>query len=73
MKHLTITYDPGTGPVQLFDGPVEELLWTDTAAGVRVEGKTRKPAATGGAGLMDLISAASKTKAAKRPDPEVQQ
>lgn len=63
MKHLTIIYNPGSGPVQLFDGPVEELVWSDSANGVRVEGKL-KAATRSSAGLVDFISAASKHKTA---------
>lgn len=60
MKHLTIIYNPGTGPVQLYDGPVEALVWSDTASAVRVEGQLQKAQAN--SGLLDLISAASKKK-----------
>lgn len=57
MKHLTITYDGAT----LFDGAVTELVWTDSPAGVRVDGKTRPPAGSGG-GLIGMLTAASKAK-----------
>ena len=63
LKHLTIIYNPGSGPVQLFDGPVEELVWSDSTSGVRVEGKV-KGSSKGSAGLVDFISAASKHKTA---------
>lgn len=73
MKHLTVIYNPGTGPIQLFDGPVEELLWADSGAGIRVEGKTKK-AAAGSSGLMELLSTASKAKtAAKKAELEADQ
>lgn len=63
MKHLTVIYNPGTGPIHLFDGPVEELVWADTTGSVKVEGKTKKPV-NGSAGLLELINAASKNKTA---------
>ncbi len=58
MKRLTITYNNQT----LFDGEVTELAWTDHPGGVRVEGKTRTPAGGGPAGLIGMLTAASKAK-----------
>lgn len=65
MKHLTIIYNPGTGPVQLYDGPIDELAWHDSPTGVRVDGKV-KPATRASSGLADLLSAAAKHKSAPK-------
>ena len=68
MKHLTIIYNGGSGPMQLFDGPVEELLLTDSAAGIRVEGRLKKPAGGQGGTIFDLITKASKANTQKTAD-----
>ena len=54
MKHLTIVY----GDTTLFDSDVEEMAWTDSGNGVSVTAKITK---TVGGGLMDLLTAASRT------------
>lgn len=66
MKHLTIIYDPGTGPSMLFDADIEELVFTDTANGCKVEGRITAVKGVGqGAGLLDLLSKASKASTQK--------
>lgn len=68
MKHLTIIYNPGTGPMQLYDGPVEGLTFTDTAEGITVQGKLKKPAGGQGGTIFDLITKASQAKTQKIAD-----
>jgi hypothetical protein len=64
MKHLTIT----VGDLPLFDGDVDEITFTDSDAGVSVQGKMRRATTSGGgAALMQLLSAAS-----KKPTQEVE-
>lgn len=66
MKHLTIIYDAGNGPSMLFDGDIEELVFTETANGCKVEGRLTAVKAGGqGAGLLDLLSKASKASTQK--------
>ena len=55
MKHLTIT----VGDMTLFDGDVDEIVFTDSDAGVGVQGKMRR-ASTGGNALMQLLASATK-------------
>lgn len=59
MKRLTITYNDNT---VLFDGLVDEFAWQDTASMVTVSGKKKaeKPAAA--AGLLDMLTAASRQR-----------
>lgn len=68
MKHLTVIYDSGSGPSMLFDGDIEELVFTDTAAGCRVEGRLTATKGGQGAGLLDLLSKASKASTQKKLD-----
>jgi hypothetical protein len=56
MRHLTIT----VGDLTLFDGDVEEITFTDSDAGVSIQGKMRRATTSGGGALMQLLSAASK-------------
>ena len=58
MKHLTIT----VGDLTLFDGDVDEIVFTDSDNAVSVQGKMRRPTTSGGGGaaLMQILSAASK-------------
>ena len=57
MKHLTIT----VGDLTLFDGDVDEIVFTDSDAGVSIQGKMRRVTTSGGGGaLMQLLSAATK-------------
>lgn len=57
MKHLTITVDAMT----LFDGDVDEIVFTDSDAGVSIQGKMRRATTSnGGAALMQLLSSATK-------------
>ena len=66
MKHLTIIYDAGSGPSMLFDADIEELLFTDSANGCKVEGRVTAAKGSGqGAGLLDLLSKASKASTQK--------
>ena len=68
MKHLTVIYNPGTGPLQLFDGQVEELAFADSAGGVKFEARLKKPASGQGGTIFDLISKASKASTQKMVD-----
>ncbi len=57
MKHLVIS----VGDLTLFDGDVDEIVFTDSDAGVSIQGKMRRATTSnGGAALMQLLSAASK-------------
>ena len=55
MKHLVIR----VGDMTLFDGYVDEIVFTDSDAGVGVQGKMRRPGPTG-SGLLELLAAATK-------------
>lgn len=68
MKHLTVIYNPGTGPLQLFDGQVEGLVFTDTVQGIKIEGLLKKPAGGQGGTIFDLITKASKASTQKMVD-----
>jgi len=61
MKHLTIT----VGDLTLFSGDVDEIVFTDSDAGVSIQGKMRGPS-TGG--FLELLTAA--TKQATKPQEE---
>jgi hypothetical protein len=57
MKHLVIT----VGELTLFDGDVDEITFTDSDAGVSIQGKMRRSTTSGGgAALMQLLSSATK-------------
>jgi hypothetical protein len=57
MKHLTIT----VGDLTLFSGDVDEIVFTDSDAGVSIQGKMRRATTSGGgAALMQLLSSATK-------------
>ena len=56
MKHLTIT----VGDLTLFDGDVDEIVFTDSDAGVGVQGKMRRPGSNSGNALMQLLASATK-------------
>ena len=57
MKHLTIT----VGDLTLFSGDVDEIVFTDSDAGVSIQGKMRRTTTSnGGAALMQLLSNATK-------------
>lgn len=64
MKRLKIDYDG----VTLFDCDVAELTWTDSANGVRVEGKTRSGGGGAGAGIINMLTAVSKAKTNQTAD-----
>lgn len=69
MKHLTVIYDAGSGPSMLFDADIEELAFTDTANGCKVEGRITAAKSGGqGAGLLDILSKASKAQTQKTID-----
>ncbi len=62
MTHLGVVY----GDRVLFDGEVDELVWSDSANGVKVEGKMRKTANGGGAEqIVKMLSGMSKNKTQK--------
>jgi hypothetical protein len=57
MKHLTIT----VGDLTLFDGDVDEIVFTDSDAGVSVQGKMRRASSgNGSSALMQLLAGATK-------------
>ena len=56
MKHLTIT----VGDLTLFDGGVDEIVFTDSVAGLSIQGKMRRATTSnGGAAPMQLLSSAT--------------
>jgi hypothetical protein len=56
-RHLIIT----VGDLTLFDGDVDEIVFTDSDAGVSIQGKMRRATTSGGgAALMQLLSSATK-------------
>lgn len=60
MKKLKIEYNN----VILFDGEVDEIMWSDGPAGVSISGKHKKTVKQGGGanGLLDMLTSASKKK-----------
>lgn len=63
MKHLFVEYTTDAGnKIVLFDDEVAEVTWSDSASGVRVEGKTQAAASSGMGGLLDLLTGASKAR-----------
>jgi hypothetical protein len=62
VKHLKIEYKTEAGQsIVLFDGEVNEVVWSDGPNGIKVEGKT----GTGGGGmgsLIDLLTGNSKAR-----------
>lgn len=68
VRHLTIIYDAGSGPSMLFDADIEELIFTDTVNGCKVEGRITAAGGGQGAGLLDLLSKASKASTQKTID-----
>ena len=62
LTHLGVVY----GDRVLFDGEVDELVWSDSPGGVKIEGRIKGKSAGGGAkGLLDLVTGLSKTATAK--------
>lgn len=55
-RHLQITYQG----IELFDGDIEELVFTDNNGGVKVEGRLKS--APAGGGLLDILTAVTKPK-----------
>lgn len=69
MKHLTVIYDAGSGPSMLFDADIEELVFTDSANGCKVEGRITAAKGGGqGSGLLDILAKASKAQTQKTID-----
>ena len=68
MKHLTITYTTEQGEQTLFDSDIQELVWSDTPNGVKVEGRVKASAKPGGAGggLLDMLTNMSKASTANK-------
>jgi hypothetical protein len=64
VKHLFVEYTTDAGnKIVLFDDEVAEVTWSDSASGVRVEGKTQAAVSGGGmGGLLDLLTGASKAR-----------
>lgn len=62
MKHLKVEYKTEAGQsIVLFDGEVNEVVWSDGPNGIKVEGKTGT--AGGGMGsLLDLLTGGSKAR-----------
>lgn len=61
MKHLKVKYTTDSGnSIVLFDGEVNEVVWSDGPNGIRVEGKTA--ASGGGLNLLEMLTGASKAK-----------
>lgn len=60
MKNLKIVYNETT----LFDGPVEEFAWQDSAQQVSAVGKLKRQTAPSGGGLLDLLAGARKERTA---------
>ena len=60
MKRLTITYDGNT----LYDNDVDEIVWTDKADGVSIQGKLKGQGGSTatGRGLFDMLTSASRQK-----------
>jgi hypothetical protein len=62
VKHLKVEYKTDAGnSIVLFDGEVNEVVWSDGPGGIRVEGKN----GTGGGGmggLLDLLTGGSKAR-----------
>lgn len=64
MKRLTIIYNDAT----LFDADVAELVWSDIANGVKVEGKIKRSTSGGAEGLMGVLTGLSKGASKKMAD-----
>ena len=58
MKRLTITY----GGVLIHDGEVDSFSWTDSEGYVAVTGETKAKATPAGAGLLEMLTQASRRK-----------
>lgn len=60
MKHLKIEYTTESGSkITLWDAEVAEVIWSDSAAGVRVEGKIQNG---GGMNLLEMLTGGSKAR-----------
>ena len=62
-KRLLIVWDGKT----LHDDEVDEIVWSDGAGGVSVQGKLKRPTTNSGSGggLLDMLTSARKQQAAK--------
>lgn len=60
MKHLTVRW----GDLTLFDGGIDELVFTDNDGGIKVEAR-HKRATPGGKNLLDILASATKPKPAQ--------
>lgn len=61
MKHLKIVCDEKV----MFDGDVDEWSFTESDAGVKIEGRLKR-AGAGGQSILDLIAAASKQRSEEK-------
>lgn len=66
-KHLRVEYNG----IVLFDGHVDEVNWTDSASGVTVNGRVRKPGQSAGGNFLDLLAAAAKKPAAQQDSDQI--
>jgi hypothetical protein len=55
-KNPTIT----VGDLTLFDGTVDEIVFTDSDAGVSVQGKLRRAGSSNAGALMQLLASGTK-------------
>jgi len=61
VKHLKVEYETDAGnSIVLFDGEVNEVVWSDGPGGIRVEGKNGNNAGMGG--LLELLTGGSKAR-----------
>lgn len=45
----------------LFDSEINELVWSDSDSGIKIEGRTKQRSSGGGAGgLLDMLASVSK-------------
>ena len=59
MKHLTVIYNDHT----LFDSEINELVWSDSDSGIKIEGRRKQRSSGGGAGgLLDMLASVSKSR-----------
>lgn len=65
MKHLKVEYTGTGGTVILFDGDVDEVVWSDGVTGVTVSGKVKR--AGGGSNFLEKLAAATKKPAPEGP------
>lgn len=56
-RNLTVRF----GDLTLFDGNIEELVFTNNDQGITVQGRLKK-SASASSGLLDLLTSAAKSK-----------